>query len=199
LVLVAACAAPPPPNLAEQEATRAENIAASKRTLDGVTCADVKKAAYNVLYLIDPSDMMIEAQEDRLLGGRKFVFIAISMNSTGQDWYEIKWKDVNGACDVSFSIGQDANSTPIIPVATTQRVMADLPISSLPNFRFYAKLFYERLDYFLGRRSDWPECKVFRELNGITPIPLCGGLSGGIGVADQPPSFLKATTPSNTK
>ena len=180
------CAATPPLTLAQLEANRERNAAAATRTYPGRSVADVKTAAFEVLRLLNPQEMKFDVRQDRILASQTFWLNLILSGSSGQRWYEVVFSEDGAGTKVVLNVEQEVeHGALIIPMKSSsfkQAIAASGDDRLLANYA----VFYERLDYMLGLRTDWPSCGT-HESGLYSPEYFCGGLNGGIGVANVTP------------
>jgi len=181
------CAATEPLTLAQLEANRERNVAAAMRTYPGRTIDEVKAAAFEVLRLLNPQEMKLDVRQDRILASQTFWLNLILSGSSGQRWYEVVISEDDAGATVVLNLEQEVEQGAlIIPMKSSsfkQGIAASGDDRLLANYA----VFYERLDYMLGRRADWPACSTY-EKGLYSPGYFCGGLNGGIGVANVTPA-----------
>lgn len=181
------CAATQPLTLAQLEANRERNLAAATRTYPGRTIAEVKTAAFEVLRLLNPQEMKFEVRQDRILASQTFWLNLILSGSSRQRWYEVVFSEDDAVATVVLNLEQEVeHGALIIPMKSSsfkQGIAASGDDKLVANYA----VFYERLDYMLGLRADWPTCSTY-EKGLYSPEYFCGGLNGGIGVANVTPA-----------
>ena len=181
------CAATQPLTLAQLEANRERNVAAATRSYPGRTIAEVKTAAFEVLRLLSPQEMKFDVRQDRILASQTFWLNLILSGSSGQRWYEVVFSEDDAGTTVILNLDQEVeNGALIIPMKSSsfkQGIAASGDHRLLANYA----VFYERLDYMLGLRADWPTCAT-HESGLYSPEYFCGGMIGGIGIANVTPT-----------
>lgn len=180
------------PTLEQIDQWRARDLEAATRFFPGKSAQEVRKAAYEVLRLVDPSDMRFDPRPDRLLASRSFAFTFLLSSAIGRDYYEVKYKEENEGTIVSLAT-ELRSSMGLFPTAGTQPAfLSDISIvgSELP-WRG-PTIFFERLEYFLGLRSTWTTCAELKSRSKVKkekyqpPAEFCGGL----GLADKAPETV---------
>lgn len=145
IILLAGCATIP------RQMSREEALAVSTRTYTGVTTERVFEAATEVFKLSDnPTDINISYPDsETMLAVRWTAPFPVHI------WYHwtIKAVPAHKGTQVSTSIVTTAHGF-AVPSGVT-------PYSS-PAAQ---KLFYARLDYLLGKSTDWPTCEVYENQN----------------------------------
>jgi hypothetical protein len=181
------------PTLEQIDQWRARDLEAASRFFPGKSAREVRQAAYEVLRLVDPSDMRFDPRPDRLLASRSFAFTFLLSSAIGRDYYEVKYKEENGGTIVSLAT-ELRSSMGLFPTAGTQPAfLSDLSIVGSEVPWRGPTIFFERLEYFLGLRSTWTTCAELKSRSKVKkekyqpPAEFCGGMSGGLGIADKSP------------
>lgn len=186
--IASACVSPKAVSLADLEASRARNLAAATKTYEGRSIEDVRTAAFEVIKLLNPNEMRFDVRSDRLLASQTYLLNLILSGSSGQRWYEVVFsQDATGA-RVQLGLDQEMEQTAIIVPTKKQSFRQDIAVGSNEDFLPNSTLFFERLDYMLGVRTQWPTCSEFEKEHHFTPAYFCGGFVGGIGISDQTPA-----------
>lgn len=180
------CAATPPLTLAQLEANRERNVEASTRSYPGRSVADVKAAAFEVLRLLNPQEMKFDARPDRILASQTFRINLILSGSSGQRWYEVVFAEEGAGTKVVLNLEQEAEVGAIIIPMKSSSFKQDIAANGSDKLPANYAVFYERLDYMLGLRTDWPSCATY-EKGLFSPEYFCGGFNGGLGISNVTP------------
>ena len=186
-MMPAACITTTPPTLAELEANRARNMAAATRAYPGRSAEEVRAAAFEVLKLLNPSEMRFDLRSDRLLASQTYWFNMILSASSGQRWYEVVFSPEGDGTRVTLALEEESEQSALIATMHTSTFKQNIAVSSDEALLNNYALFYDRLDYMLGLRPTWPACADYPQKRWAYPLFFCGGLLGGIGIADQAP------------
>lgn len=181
------CAATPPLTLAQLEANRERNVAAATRTYPGRPIADVKAAAFEVLRLINPQEMKLDVRPDRILASQTFMINLILSGSSGQRWYEVIFVEDASGTKVILNLEKETETGALIIPMKSSSFKQDIATSGNDRLPANYAVFYERLDYMLGLRTDWPSCAPY-EKGLLSPEYFCGGFNGGLGVSNVTPT-----------
>lgn len=181
------CAATPRLSLAQLEANRERNVAAATRTYPGRSVADVKAAAFEVLRLLNPQEMKFDVRQDRILASQTFMINLILSGSSGQRWYEVIFIEDGSGTKVVLNLEQEAEHGALIIPMKSSSFRQDIATNGDDTLLGNYAVFYERLDYMLGLRADWPSCAPY-EKGLYSPAYFCGGFNGGLGVSNVTPT-----------
>lgn len=146
VVLLAGCAAQPKP------LSREEWLAATTRTYEAKNKEQVIAAAERVLRLADGDDFTIVHADDGFDATRDWMaFIVIGL-VTGTDRWAFRAIEESGGVKASVQVSLNASGTSAngIPTSVT---------GGLINGPALYELFWERMDYLLGLRGQWMDCK----------------------------------------
>ena len=180
-----------------EDISRAMAIAkkASSQHYSGFTREELLNASKNVLYLIDPSDMGTLVLEDKVIGVRNYMLFMVFNTLFGNDTWVIRLTET-GEKEFDISVAalgkQNVGMFATIPSARSpEEVKPDFSALSEADI----KLFFDRLDYFLGKNTVWHSCKEAEEWaksNNYQGIPffICGGETR-VGIEDKDPSYLE--------
>lgn len=199
-----------PQSLKTQTAQTPESNSAQEnpamRNYAGVTKADLVKAIENVLYLIDPSDAKIVQQNDAVISYRYYAEKIRDNYIAGYDTWVItikEQKDKSFEVAVMVGTAQDFGSSPNSSVQPKTPAEMYFKINALDEAE--SMLFFERLDYFLGKNPNWRTCENIQtwvkennfkgkfqdtavSSSGDLPL-ICG--HNWYGIEDRSPDFLE--------
>ena len=178
LLLLSGCANKPQKTLEELNQSQAINKAASVRVYQNKSPEEVRKAAHQVLYLMDPNDIQFDIQGNKLLALRKSMFYGILSFTIGRDWYEIETvKIANGSTTTSFTFAVETSGGALGSISFSDQFKSNIPISAHDNPEDF-NLFFDQLEYFLGTKKEWTTCEMAkaRQVNKGQFLRLCGSL-----------------------
>lgn len=170
------------------------NKQAATQRYVGFTKDELANAAEKVLYLIDPSDMTVIHQENRVIAMRSYMLFIIFNSLWGSDTWVVDLKKVGEQeYDVSVSAlgGQSVGVFATPPQARSpEEISPDFSALSESDM----KLFFSRLDYFLKKNATWKTCKdAKKDMNNYIGnfLFICGGETR-VGIEDETPSYLNS-------
>lgn len=174
--LLAGCAAPPRVALEDLDAALAKNEAAASRLYPGKTVPEVRKAAHQVLYLLDPKDIVFDVQDNGLMATRWSTYYAVFNVGFGRDWYSVDFEQTDAGTIARFGFVGEMNSGLIaspIPASFKPKI----PISAHQNATDFA-LFHNRVEHILGMRGEWETCETAKQAQPAPeePLFLCDSL-----------------------
>lgn len=194
-----------PQSLKTQAAQTPEENPALKNYA-GVTKAELVKAIENVLYLIDPTDAKIVQQNDTVISYRYYSDKIRDKYISGYDTWAVTIKEQkNKSFEVAVMIGiaQDFSTSPHSSVQPKTPAQLYFNINALDEAE--SRLFFERLDYFLGKNPAWRTCEniqtwvkennykgMFQDTSVSNRLDLpfiCG--HNWYGIEDKSPDFLE--------
>lgn len=182
-VLLVGCAKNTHMTLQGLDASLVNNEEASVRMYPGKSIADVRQAAHKVLYLLDPDDIVFDAQSDALLATRWSTFFAVFSATFGRDWYSVDLEQTDKGTIARFGFTGEQQ---------TGIWISQIPISFKPKISISAyqnpadfQLFHDRVEYFLGLRDEWKTCSIAKsnQTNPENSLFLCDTL----GLENKPP------------
>lgn len=152
---------------------RSAFMAEGARDYTGESPERVIQAAQAVLKLSDPKDFYFTNNLNGFTGLRRYSYYAVFAAVSGTEKWEFQTQPMTppgvrasvGISDASASSGRYGTS------------IADRPMASIPLYR----LFWDRVDYMLGRRPDWVSCEIANaqvERNGQNGVEALSGLCG---------------------
>ena len=133
------------------------------RSYDGVTPRQAQDAAEKILKLAD-KDFKFEYPESGLVGSRKWMVYAAIVIAGGTDYWTIDTKQEGEATRVTVRVTRNSGATTVAPViggpgvAPMVSSTPGIPVEQATPYR----LFWERMDYSLGKRSDWTTCDTLK-------------------------------------
>ena len=140
--------------------TREEWLTNTQKTYTGVTKEELIKKAEEVLTLADGTDFRFAHSEKGFTASRKWIVYMVIAAAMGTDSWSFEVQEKNGKLIASVqagtqagSIGADGNGGTF-----TAPTMGE-PIQSAATY----KMFWDRLDYLLGKRTDWADCRTMKE------------------------------------
>lgn len=158
---------------AHQIRNRSDFIAEGTRTYQGETRERVIQAAEIVLKLSDPKDFEFRHNAAGFTGLRRYVIYAVIASAVGREKWEFNTETpAPGAIRASVTISEAGTTSGGYSTTPYEGTMASVPLY---------RLFWNRMDYMLGRRPDWVTCDQATEALQATdtnPLGALGGLCG---------------------
>lgn len=153
---LAACATPPRPQ------TRDAWQAQHSRTYEAVSANDLFDAAQQVLEYTD-EDFEFQYPPNQLLASRHYMIYAVLALSMGRDYWRFDTRTEGDSTQMTLRITRAAGSTAPSPtMGLNGQIGAGVNSVSAPGREiFWAApyhMFFARMDYILGRKSDWLTC-----------------------------------------
>ncbi|MGL4635251.1 MAG: hypothetical protein ACRCWF_04660 [Beijerinckiaceae bacterium] len=133
----------------ERTTNHADWLKESTRTWKGETKARVIAAAEAVLKHSDPGDITFEYSKSGFSARRKFFIYAVLATAEGEDRWTFAASENDEGASAAVRIVQRGKAT---AGRATERFRDNQ--MTIGSFR----LFYARLDFMLGKRSDWIAC-----------------------------------------
>lgn len=187
--LLSGCAAPPKMALEDLDAALVKNEAAASRLYPGKTIPEVRKAAHQVLYLLDPKDIVFDVQDNGLMATRWSTYYAVFNVGFGRDWYSLDFEQTDAGTIARFGFAGTMNSgmfATLIPVSFQPKI----PISAHQNAADF-DLFHNRVEFILGMRGEWETCETAKQARAVSKEPLF--LCDSLGLENKAPADLGAT------
>jgi len=128
---------------------RQDYVAEATRSFPGETRERVISAAQTVLKNSDAPDFDFRYTIDGFVGLRRYFVYAILASQSGQEKWQFATREQPGAIEASVSISEAGTVSGGYSTQPFERAM-----NSIPLYR----LFWSRVEYVLGRRSDWITC-----------------------------------------
>ena len=163
----------------EAETERERQIQMVTRVYEGKTQKDVLMAADRI-FRLDDSDYMVSHGETSMVAKRNWMLYLVLTAAFGTDTWTVEtFPEGNGTKVITRHSGQAQGLSPTPTVgfngqmgmtATTGPAMQGISTWAGPY-----RLFYERMDYLLGKRQDWIRCKDAKEgyEGNLDPLCLC--------------------------
>lgn len=154
---------------AEVEQIRVERETASEAFYPNSTVSEVQAAALKVLNALDPSDVVAEAANGKILGIRNYSIYQVFRVTYGVDYYEVIIEPQEGGTVARVRFDRSFNGG-LITSPPPQTYKEGLGIygrqgATIDDYR----IFHSRLNAVLSQ-APWPECK------GLTKIEKQGAL-----------------------
>lgn len=193
-----------PQAVKKQETQKAKSNPAIKNYA-GVTKDELAKAIENVLYLIDPTDAKIVRQDDTVISYRYYSDKLKDNYIFGYDtWVVTISEQKDKSIDVSLLLGIAQDFSTAANSSVQPKTPAELYFNANALDEAESVLFFERLDYFLGKSPTWRSCEniqawvkennykgMFHDTTVSNSLDLpfiCG--HNWYGIEDRDPSFL---------
>jgi hypothetical protein len=191
-VMLCGCAAP------HQIRDRSDFLAEATRTYQNETRERVISAAETVLKISDPNDFEFRHSINGFTGLRRYTVYAVVAAAQGREKWDFSTEPAEPrAVRASVSISEAGTATGGYSSQRFEGAMASVPLY---------RLFWNRVDYMLGKRSDWVTCEQAAEeeqsKNTNTAVALgglCGPTSDGRNAPAPQPLPPIATASATTK
>jgi hypothetical protein len=175
--LVAGCGVAP-----VQIMDRGDYLAEGTRLYPNESKERVIQAAETILKTSDPTKIDMRYVNDGFTALRRYFVYAVIVAASGQEKWEFHTEERARAIEASLSISEAGVSSG--PYTSTPYEGA---MKSIPLYR----LFWQRMDYMLGRRPDWVSCEEAEaplKSSGTNTVAALSGLCGPTspGRADVP-------------
>lgn len=158
VMLLSGCAAPPP------QMSREEWLAMAQRDYAGVTKDQALSAAEKLLRLADGDDFQITHTEEGISATRNWLAYLVIAAASGTDFWAIKATSIKDGVRVSMQV--NTQSQAVTPMATSGSnwTATTMPMSGSPvtGTAIY-DVFWSRLDYLLGKTTQWMTCEAADE------------------------------------
>lgn len=142
--------------------TRAEAEAITTRTYRGVSPEQALDAAEQVFRLADENDVVFSYGTGALQAQRNVLVYAVLAAVSGNYRFDISAKPVSDGTQVTINTRSNMSGTYSFPTST--------PVSWPQGYR----LFFDRVDYLLGKKEHWLTCPEARKSYGVQAIEeLC--------------------------
>lgn len=184
VALASGCAAPPQKTLAEMDASLRKNEIASSRLYKDKSISEVRQAAQQVLYLLDPNDMQFDIQSDSLLATRWSTYYAVFSAGFGRDWYSVDFEETTEGTTAKLGF-TGSMSSGLIAFPIPASFKPKIPTSAHQNSSDFI-LFHDRIEFLLGLRDEWETCESAKQ-----KLPKNGGdmfLCDSLGLENKTPS-----------
>lgn len=161
---------------AHQIVDRSDFIAEGTRVYTGEPRERVIEAARNVLRHSDPSDFEFRDTLTGFTGLRKYFIYAVLAAAEGREKWEFQTEAEGKSVRAAISVSEAGVSGNGYTATPYEGRMASVPLY---------RLFWDRVDYVLGRRSDWVTCDQAeaglrgQDSSSAALGGLCGPTSGG--------------------
>lgn len=182
MLLLIGCASTQSKTLDQLDKSLKINQVASIKVYKNISPDRVRDAAQKVFILMDKSDMKFDVRTNELLATRMYTFYAVFSVTWGRDWYSVGYTKEDNGTKVRFAFDGQENNGLIVPFIE-ESYRSNISVGAHNNPTDY-KLFYDRIDYFLGLRSDWVTCDQAKKMyNEKSFMFLCDK----IGIEDNEP------------
>lgn len=151
----AGCAAP--------QLTREQWIAATTRTLDSATKEEVIAAAERVLRLADGDDFVIVHTDAGFQATRRWSIFVVIAAENGTDHWTFEARESGGSVKASVTVSKVSGGTMGVSPTTSPGIYSTMTVpgsGALVNGPAAYELFWERVNYLLGRQTAWPTCSI---------------------------------------
>jgi hypothetical protein len=143
VAILSGCAAP------HQVRDRDDYLAEATRVYPGESRERVLKAAETVLKLSDPTDFEFRYTLTGFTGLRRYFIYAVIASANGREKWDFLTEQDPAGLRASVSISEEGTASGGYSANRYEGAMASVPLY---------RLFWNRVDYMLGRRPDWVTC-----------------------------------------
>lgn len=157
-VLLTGCATTQP------QLSREEWLSITSRSYEGVTKEQVISSAERLFRLADGDDFNVVHTEDGLYASRNWSAYMVIAAAMGTDYWQVKVAPDGNRFKAYVQVNSQAQG--VTPMATTNGAwtatttpMAGSPVMGTAIY----DVFWARMDYLLGKRSDWMNCQIADE------------------------------------
>jgi len=147
------CAAP-------KQLSRDEWLTVTTRHYASVTKEEVLLAAEKLFGLADGNDFQFFHAEEGLMATRNWLVYMVLAAASGTDYWKIQVATSNNGVDVTAQVNTSAQGVTPMPTTGGAWTATTMPMAGSPvqGTAIY-DVFWARLDYLLGKRTDWMTCK----------------------------------------
>ncbi|MFV0422779.1 hypothetical protein [Oleidesulfovibrio sp.] len=164
LLLLSGCAAGGNIPNGQEELYTQKALGASQKVYTDVTQEQVLQAAEKILLLADPEDTIVSQRRDGISAKREFFRYLILSASTGTDYWTVAAKQTTSG--IAVQVAATAEQAYVLGPESGSRPVADNSILEkdiIASEALYS-LFYERLDYLLGKKKQWLDCSAAKDV-----------------------------------
>lgn len=171
------CVAPPPDITDWRPIQQRSFVGVSERTFEDAVQA--------VFAASRPGDYKLRIMPGEILAERAVNSYIVVATVQGKETWSLKYRGDGEALTASADATFNGSMITTVP----------MPWSERPNYPSQYSIFWERIDYVLGRRTTWPECATYPDASSTVEMVL--GLCG-MGWEDvrNPPKPVIAPPPS---
>lgn len=136
--------------VSHQVRDRSDFLAEGVRTYSGESRERVVEAARTVLQVSDPTDFEFRDTLTGFTGLRRYVIYAVLAASNGREKWEFQTEPDGKAVKAAITVSEAGVATGGYSTTPYEGQMASVPLY---------RLFWDRVDYMLGKRPDWVSCE----------------------------------------
>ncbi|MCZ4065392.1 hypothetical protein NB636_10370 [Oxalobacter aliiformigenes] len=173
--------------------TREEWLNTTTRHYEDKTKEEVFSAAEKLFTLSDGNDYTFQHTDDSLYAVRKWSMYFVIGFASGTDNWVVTAKETEKGVKASVRASIDGSGMAPMPTVGGDISAGTIPLAGTPvtGTSLY-ELFWARMDYLLGKRSEWMTCEEAdaRKKSGVTwgwNDPLCNSFN----VTDEAPTGKK--------
>lgn len=159
LAMMTGCSATP-----HKQLSREEWLDVYSQDYAGVTKEQVINAAENLFRLADGNDFSIIHTEDGVYATRNWLVYMVLAAASGTDYWKLTVAPTDNGVRATVRVNTQSQS--IVPMPTTSDAMTagTTPMSGRPvEGTAVYDLFWNRMDYLLGKSPTWMTCKMAKE------------------------------------
>lgn len=155
LVALGGCAAKQP------HMTREEWLNLTSREYKGVSKEQALSAAERLLTLADGDDFKIMHTQEGLYANRNWMVYMVLAAVSGIDYWSVRATPIQSGVMLSLQVNRQMSTIAPMGTAAGDWAASSMPMGGTPveGAAIY-DLFWARMDYLLGKRSDWMTCEA---------------------------------------
>ena len=164
-LFLAGCATVPKQDIESMQAIFRERQIASAAVFEGVSEQQIFDAAIQVFNQLDGKDFEYDIRSNQLLAARQWSEYLVFASTWAKDFWELKARRIDGNIHVTVA-AITVSDTGILSGPVSERFRSDIQISGRNDIGLTVndyRLFYDRINYFLGKTQDWPVCKEYEQ------------------------------------
>lgn len=145
--------------IAPKALSRDEWLANTNRVFEGVTSEQALKAVDRLLRLADGDDFEIQHHDSGLTAKRLWIAYAVIVAVRGVDLWSVKAQPTASGVRVSIAVRTHSGAVHVQPYGSgNYGVGSTGPTGGQTNGTALYDVFWARMEYLLGKRSQWMTC-----------------------------------------
>lgn len=164
LILLAGCASQPRQSVSSIQATLQNRQVVAETSFDGVTEQQIFDAAIKVFDHLDGEDFEYDIRDNQLLAARQWSQYIVVGATWAKDFWELKTRTEGGRVYLTVA-AITVSKTDVLATPISEKFRSDIQLSGRHDIGLTVadyRLFYDRINYFLRIKQDWPECKRYQ-------------------------------------
>jgi len=161
---------PSPETIAKMQEARRLAAQDAVRVYRSISKAEIMSAVVKIFDHLDKNDYRFQVEDDRVLISRDSFMLGFLISQSTRDFWEFKITP------------EEPNSYKVAIGLAHVGVISTFPSTIAERFRreilepprpIDSRLIHDRLEFFIGIRADWPDCKDYKFVNGVSMNPYC--------------------------